>query len=275
MVERKRVNRWVPLLWILLFLPPPVSAQQKSLLLATTTSLQDSGLLDVLLPVFERKTGYFVKAIAVGSGQAIVLAQRGEVDVLLVHSPEAEKRLVTDGHGIHRRPVMHNTYRIVGPRIDPAQVQRTRSVTESFKQIASTRSLFLSRGDHSGTHEKERSLWKASGIDPEGERWYQQTGLGMGQTLHVASEKEGYTLTDSGTYMALRKKLRLLPLGPEDPKLQNIYHVIEVNPARWPKVNEAGAKAFSHFIISQEAQNLIRTFGTDSFGTALFIPWRR
>ncbi|MCX8117308.1 MAG: substrate-binding domain-containing protein [Desulfobacterota bacterium] len=260
------------LLWILFVLPLPTSSQPKSILLATTTSLLDCGLLDVLLPVFESKTGYSVKPIGVGSGQAIVMAKRGEADVLLVHSPEAERRLLDEGHGIRRRPVMFNTFLIVGPVEDPAGVRKASNVTEAFRQIASRRSLFLSRGDRSGTHEKERSLWKASGIDPERERWYQETGLGMGQTLHMASEKGAYTLTDSGTYLALRQKVRSVRLGPEDPLLLNVYHVIEVNPSRWPKVNGAGARAFSDFLFSKEAQEIILSYGVGRYGARLFLP---
>ena len=156
-------------------------SQPKTIILATTTSTQDSGLLDVLLPVFEKKTGYFVKTIAVGSGQAIAMGQKGEADVLLVHSPEAEKKFMAEGYGINRRLVMHNDFIIVGPPGDPAKIKAMKSSVESFKRIASTKALFLSRGDNSGTHAKEKSIWKATGINPEAEKWYQQTGLGMGR----------------------------------------------------------------------------------------------
>jgi tungstate transport system substrate-binding protein len=185
----------------------PVQAQQKAVILATTTSTQDSGLLDVLIPIFEKQTGYFVKTIAVGSGQAMAMGQKGEADVMLVHSPAAEKKFVEEGYGINRRIIMHNDFVIVGPPEDPAKIKGMKSASESFKKIASTDSLFLSRGDNSGTHAKEKSIWKATGVNPEGEKWYQQTGLGMGQTLNVASEKKAYTLTDRGTYLALKKNL--------------------------------------------------------------------
>ncbi|HSB07600.1 MAG TPA: substrate-binding domain-containing protein [Thermodesulfobacteriota bacterium] len=249
-----------------------INAQQKTIILATTTSTQDSGLLDVLIPVFEKKTGFFMKTIAVGSGQAMAMGQKGEADVLLVHSPEAEKKFISDGYGINRRIIMHNDYIVVGSSEDPAKIKGTRSTTESFKKIASAKALFLSRGDNSGTHSKERSVWKASGISPEGEKWYQQTGLGMGQTLNVASEKKGYTLADRGTYLALKKNLQLDILGEGDAILLNIYHVIEVNPVKWPKVNAAGAKAFADFMVSKETQNIIKTFGVDKFGSPLFFP---
>ena len=250
----------------------PVSAQQKNIILATTTSTQDSGLLDVLVPVFEKKTGYFVKTIALGSGQAMVMGQRGEADVLLVHSPDAEKKIVAEGYGINRRIVMHNDYIIAGPKEDPAKIKGIKLASEAFKKLALANALFLSRGDNSGTHSKEKAIWKAAGINPEGEKWYQQTGLGMGQTLNVAAEKKGYTLADRGTYLALKKNLNLDILVEGDAILLNVYHVIEVNPAKWPKVNSAGAKAFSDFMVSKETQEIIKTFGIDKFGSPLFFP---
>jgi len=247
-------------------------AQQKTIILATTTSTQDSGLLDVLLPVFEKKTDFFVKTIAVGSGQAMAMGQKGEADVLLVHSPAAEKKFVAESYGINRKLIMHNDFIIVGPSEDPAKIKGMRSASESFKKIASAKALFLSRADKSGTHVKEMDIWKAGGINPEGEKWYQQTGLGMGQTLNVAAEKKGYTLADRGTYLALKKSLGLDILVEGDAILLNIYHVIEVNPAKWPKVNAAGAKAFADFMVSRETQEIIKTFGVEKFGSPLFFP---
>src|SRR4030067_3732086 len=236
---------------------PSAQAQPKTIILATTTSTQDSGLLDVLLPIFEKKTGYFVKTIAVGSGQAMAMGQKGEADVLLVHAPEAEKKFISEGYGINRRLIMHNDYIIVGPSEDPAKMKGIKSSLEAFKKIASGKALFLSRGDNSGTHSKEKAIWKAAGINPEGEKWYQQTGLGMGQTLNVAAEKKGYTLADRGTWLALKKILGLDILMEGDPLLLNVYHVIQVNPARWPKVNADGGEAFSDFMVSREVQRII------------------
>jgi tungstate transport system substrate-binding protein len=250
----------------------PAQAQEKTIILATTTSTQDSGLLDVLLPIFEKKTGYFVKTIAVGSGQAMAMGQKGEADVLLVHSPDAEKKFVAEGYGINRRIIMHNDYVIVGPLGDSAKIKGVKSSQEAFKKIASAQALFISRGDKSGTDAKEKSIWKAAGVKPEGEKWYQETGLGMGQTLNVAAEKKGYTLTDRGTYLAMKKNLNLDILVEGDAILLNIYHVIEVNPAKWPKVNAAGAKAFSDFMVSKETQDMIKTFGVDKYGAPLFFP---
>jgi tungstate transport system substrate-binding protein len=247
-------------------------AQTKTVILSTTTSTQDSGLLDVLIPIFEKNTGYFVKTIAVGSGQAMAMGQKGEADVLLVHSPAAEKKFVEEGYGINRRLIMHNDYIIVGPPEDSAKIKGTKTASEAFKKIALANALFLSRADKSGTNAKEMDIWKAAGIKPEGEKWYQQTGLGMGQTLSVTAEKKGYTLADRGTYLALKKNLGLDILVEGDAILLNIYHVIEVNPAKWPKVNAAGGKTFADFMVSKETQAIIKTFGVEKFGSPLFFP---
>jgi tungstate transport system substrate-binding protein len=262
------------LLAILFVFPATTAAQpaQKNVILATTTSTQDSGLLDVLLPIFEKKTGYFVKTIAVGSGQAMAMGAKGEADVLLVHSPAAEKKFMADGNGVERRLVMHNDYIIVGPPADPAKIKGMKKASEAFKKIAATGSIFMSRGDNSGTNAKEKDIWKAAGVKYEGEKWYQQTGLGMGQTLAVAAEKKTYTLADRGTYLALKKNLGLEILVEGDGILLNIYHVIEVNPKKWPKANFTGAKAFGDFMVSKETQDIIKTFGIDKYGSPLFFP---
>ena len=165
----------------------------------------------------------------------MAMGQKGEADVLLVHSPAAEKKFITEGYGINRRLIMHNDYIIVGPAGDPAKIKGVKPTSEAFKRIASADALFISRGDNSGTHSKEREIWKATGINPEGGKWYQQTGLGMGQTLGVAAEKKGYTLADRGTYLALKKNLNLDILVEGDAILLNIYHVIEVNPGQMAK----------------------------------------
>jgi tungstate transport system substrate-binding protein len=251
---------------------PAAGPAQKNIILATTTSTQDSGLLDVLIPVFEKKTGYFVKTIAVGSGQAMTMGEKGEADVLLVHSPAAEKKFIADGYGVNRLIVMHNDYIVVGSPSDPAAIKGSKTTPEGFKKIAAANALFLSRGDNSGTHSKEKGIWTAAGINPEGQKWYQQTGLGMGQTLNVASEKKGYTLADRGTWLALKKNLDLPILMEGDPILLNVYHVIQVNPSKWPKVNAAGAKAFSDFMLSADTQGIVKTFGVEKFGAPLFFP---
>ena len=246
--------------------------KQKNIILATTTSTQDSGLLDVLIPIFEKQTGYFVKTIAVGSGQAMKMGEKGEADVMLVHSPDAEKKFIADGFGVNRQLIMHNDFIIVGPGTDPAKVKGVKSSAEAMKMIAKAESLFLSRGDNSGTHAKEKTLWKKAEITPAGQKWYQETGLGMGQTLNVAAEKKGYTLADRGTYLALKKNLGLDILVEGDAALLNIYHVIEVNSTKWPKANADGAKAFAAFMVSKNTQDIIKTFGVDKFGSPLFFP---
>jgi tungstate transport system substrate-binding protein len=247
-------------------------AQEKTLILATTTSTQDTGLLDVLVPIFEKETGYFVKTIAVGSGQAMAMGEKGEADVLLVHSPAAEKQFMEGGFGMNRRLVMHNDFVIIGPADDPARIKGLKSAAEAFKKIAASQALFISRGDNSGTHAKEKQIWKGAGVKYEGEKWYQQTGLGMGQTLNVAAEKDGYALTDRGTYLAFAKTLKLNILVEGDAVLLNIYHVMEVNPQKWPKVNFPAAKAFADFMVSKETQEIIRNFGVDKYGSPLFFP---
>jgi len=251
----------------------PTQAQaQKNLILATTTSTQDTGLLDELIPMFEKKTGYFVKTIAVGSGQAMAMGQKGEADVLLVHSPDAEKKFMADGFGTTRLIVMHNDFVVVGHPSDPAGIKGIKSTIEAFKKLAATETLFLSRGDKSGTDAKEKSLWKAAGLAPQGQKWYQETGLGMGQTLNVAAEKKGYTLADRGTYLSLKKTLGMDILNEGDASLLNVYHVIDVNGARFPKVNAAGAKAFAAFLVAKDTQTFIGTFGIAKFGGPLFFP---
>jgi tungstate transport system substrate-binding protein len=252
--------------------PVAAASDQKNLILATTTSTQDTGLLDVLNPVFEKKTGFFVKTIAVGSGQAMAMGAKGEADVLLVHSPAAEKKFMGEGNGVNRKLVMHNDFIIVGPPSDPAGIKGMKSATEAFKQIAAKGAVFMSRGDNSGTNAKEKDVWKAAGINPEGQKWYQQTGLGMGQTLNVSAEKKTYTLADRGTYLSLKKNLGMDILVEGDKVLLNIYHVIEVNPAKWSKVNTHGAKAFAEFMVTKEVQEIISKFGVDKYGRPLFFP---
>ena len=244
---------------------------KQDVILATTTSTQDSGLLDVLVPEFEKRTGYKVKVIAVGTGQALEMGKRGEADVLLVHSPQAERELVDSGVGINYRLVMHNDFVLVGPENDPAGVKAAKSAVEAFKKIAATQSTFVSRGDESGTHKKEKEIWQEAGIAPGG-RWYQEAGTGMGNTLNIASEKGGYTLSDRATFLANQKHLKLKILLEGDKSLLNIYHVMQVNPEKFAKVNAAGAKAFVDFLVSPEGQQIIGSFGVDKYGQPLFFP---
>lgn len=242
------------------------------LILATTTSTQDSGLLDVLVPMFEEQYGYHVKTIAAGSGQALRMGQEGEADVLLSHSPEAEEEFMAGGHGAERRPVMHNDFVILGPPGDPAGVRAASSAREAMALIAASGSRFVSRGDQSGTHVKELSLWRAAGVDPAGRPWYVETGQGMGATLNVANDMRAYTLSDRGTYLAQKNNLDLAILSQGDASLQNVYHVIVVNPQKHPSVNAQAARDFAAFITSPPVQAVIASFGVDRYGEPLFVP---
>ena len=248
--------------------PAPV---RESVILATTTSTQDSGLLDVLVPLFEKQTGYQVKTIAVGTGEALAMGKRGDADVLLAHAPAKEKEIVAEGFAVNRRIVMHNDFLIVGPEEDPAGIHGGSNGAESVAKIAKAEARFTSRGDNSGTHIREMSLWKAAALEPEG-NWYISTGQGMGATLLIAADKGAYALTDRGTHLVLKERTDLVPHVEGDPLFLNIYSVMEVNPERFPKVNRAGAAAFSEFIRGPEAQEIIRTFGVDRFGQPLFFP---
>jgi tungstate transport system substrate-binding protein len=246
------------------------TSQTKDLILATTTSTVDSGLLDVLIPVFEKQTGYRVKTISLGTGQALAMGEKGEADVLLCHAPEAERKLVDANVVTNYRLVMHNDFIIVGPSQDPADVRGKNSV-DAFKAIGAKESLFISRGDDSGTHKKELAIWKQAAVAPGG-KWYQQAGQGMGATLLLASEKQGYTLTDRATYLAQKANLRLDIVAQGDRGLLNIYHVMQVNEEKFTKVNAAGSKAFVEFLVAPETQKMIGDFGKEKFGQPLFFP---
>ena len=249
---------------------PSVLAGQ-AVILSTTTSTQDSGLLDVLVPLFEKKTGYSVKTISVGTGQALTLAAKGEADVCLVHAPDSEKKYVADGLLVNRRLVMHNDYLIVGPATDPAKIKGMASAVEAMQRVAEAKGTFVSRGDNSGTHQLEKKLWQEAKVKPEG-AWYLEAGQGMGATLGIGSEKQGYVLTDRATLLALKKRVQLVPLVERDRILLNIYSVLEPNPAKFPRLNATGGKAFADFMESAEVQGIIRTFGADKFGEPLFFP---
>ena len=250
---------------------------QKNVILATTTSTQDSGLLNVLVPLFEKQTGYSVKTVSVGTGQALALAAKGDADVALVAWPSLEKQYVAEGKLLNRRLVMYNDFVIIGPRKDPAKVRSSKSASGAFKAIEQAKVSFVSRGDKSGTDVLEKSLWKAAGIEPKCS-WYIEAGQGMGATLGIANERNAYTITDRGTYLALRNgvsplrnrvSLRILLEG--DRALLNIYSVVEVNPANGPRINSIGGKAFADFMVAPETQNVIRNFGK-KFGQSVFIP---
>jgi tungstate transport system substrate-binding protein len=241
-----------------------------SITLATTTSTQDSGLLDALLPVFERETGIHVKVVAVGSGQALELGRRGDADVLLTHSPVAEEQFLADGDGEQRWPVMYNDFVLVGPANDPAKVAESSDIVAAFQAIATSQASFVSRGDESGTHVKERAIWKKAQIDPQGE-WYISAGSGMAAVLRMTNEKRAYTLTDRGTFLALQKGLDLKILVENDPFLHNQYSVMLLNPQKHPQLHHDAARRFADFLRSQSGRDIIRNFGVKKYGQPLFF----
>jgi tungstate transport system substrate-binding protein len=244
----------------------------EEVILATTTSTYDSGLLDVLVPDFEDQSDYQVKIIAVGTGEALAMGERGDADVLLVHAPSSELELVESGAAINRQLVMHNDFIIVGSEDDPAGIEGMTSAADAFTTIYENEATFISRGDNSGTHKKEIAIWEDAGLDPEGQSWYEQSGQGMGATLQIANQKGAYTLTDRGTYLAQSENLDLVVLVEGDPVFFNVYHVMQVNPEKFDKVNAEGGAAFVDFMISDATQAVIKDFGVDKFGQPLFIP---
>jgi len=249
----------------------PALAQSTTVILSTTTSTQDSGLLDVLVPLFEKKTGLSVKTISVGTGQALALAARGEADVALVHAPSLERKYVEKGKMQNRRLVMYNDFVIIGPEDDPAKIKGVPKAVDALKRIAETQSRFVSRGDKSGTHLLELGLWKEAGVAPTG-AWYIESGQGMGQTLGIANDRRAYTIADRGTWLAFQRRISLPILVEKDKPLLNIYSVMEVNPANGPRVNVAGGKTFADFMVAPDTQAVIKTFGVDKYGQPLFVP---
>lgn len=237
--------------------------------LATTTSTENSGLLAEIIPMFEKQHGYSVHVIAVGTGKALRMGQDGDVDVVLVHAPAAEKHFVASGHGVERHPVMYNDFVILGPANDPAGLKGVRTVTEGLAKIAASRSIFVSRGDDSGTHKKEKQLWETAGIEPAS-TWYRQAGQGMGKVIHMAGELEGYTLADRGTWLASMDKSPLTLVLEGDQVLHNPYGIIAVNPQRYPDINHAGARALIAWMTSKAGQKAIGDFRI--VGQQLFIP---
>ena len=274
-MQRKTFSRTL-LGTLTLILPIPLylpagEAVSKSVILSTTTSTQDSGLLDVLVPLFEKKTGHSVKTISVGTGQALALAAKGEADVTVAHAPSLEKKYIAAGKLLNRRLVMYNDFVIVGPADDPAKVKSARRSVEALKLVVVSGARFISRGDNSGTHNLEKSLWKMAGIDPKG-AWYLESGQGMGATLRIANDRNAYTLIDRATYLAFQKRLALTVLLEGDKPLLNIYSVMEVNAANGPRVNNTGGKAFADFMVSPKTQTVIKSFGLEKYGQPLFVP---
>lgn len=255
-------------------LPRQPTEGEREVILATTTSTQDSGLLDVLVPAFEARSGYRVKPVSVGTGAALELGARGEADVVLVHAPEAERAWMAAGSGMDRRLVMHNDFVIVGPPSDPAGIKGMQSAAAALQRVAAAEATWISRDDDSGTHQRETRLWEEAGLNPDGSAWRLASGQGMGATLTLADQKEAYTLSDRGTYLGRRESLRLEIMVAGDASLLNLYHVMPVNPARFPAgaINAAGGEAFADFLVSGEAQELIADFGRERYGQPLFVP---
>jgi len=253
-------------LWLVAVLLP---AESGRLRLATTTSTENSGLLAELIPPFEDRTGLKVDVIAVGTGQALKLGETGDVDLVLVHARASEDAFVAAGHGVDRRDVMHNDFIILGPSRDPAGVRDMGNATEALKAIANRRVSFISRGDDSGTHKKEKALWKQAGLSPKG-RWYRDVGQGMGAVITMSDDMQAYTLADRGTYLSMKSKIALEVLVEGDPKLFNPYGIIAVNPAKHPHVNYNGAMRFIAWITSPEGQNIIGAVQRE--GQVLFYP---
>src|SRR5262245_49219138 len=270
-----RLNSYFVFSLLLLLLPSALvhgaDTGSKTVIVSTTTSTQDSGLLDVLIPLFEKQTGYSVKTVSVGTGQTLALAAKGDADVALVHAPSLEKQYVGEGKLLNRRLVMYNDFVIIGPKEDPAKIRSATGAAGALKAIEQTQANFVSRGDNSGTHVLEKALWKSAGIEPKGP-WYIEAGQGMGATLGIANERNAYTITDRGTYLALGKRVNLPILVEGDRSLLNIYSVLEVNPVNGPRINSVGGKAFADFMIAPQTQSVIRSFGVEKFGQSLFVP---
>ena len=253
--------------------PAPTTPANPTLILATTTSTQDSGLLDVLIPMFQEQYGFTVQTVAVGSGQAMTMGQEGNADVLLVHSPSAEKTFMEEGWGKDRALIMHNDFIIVGPADDPAKIKDL-GPADAFKAIATAEANFVARADKSGTSTKELGIWAKTDVNPAESKpaWYIETGQGMGASLTIASEKGAYTLTDRATFLANKDTLQLEILVEGNKTLLNVYHVITVNPDKWPKVNYDGATAFLKFMADPATQEIIAQFGVEKYGQPLFFP---
>jgi len=246
--------------------------EARSMILATTTSTQDSGLLDYLLPEFKKDTGIDVKVVAKGTGEALKLGQNGDADCLLVHAKAQEEAFIKNGFGLYRYDVMYNDFILVGPKEDPAKIKEKapNNALEALKLISSSKAPFISRGDESGTHTKEKGIWKSAAVEPKGD-WYISAGKGMGAVLQMADEKKAYTLTDRATYLSMKDKLQLEIVTEKGKELYNQYGVIMINPEK-NKIKEREAKEFIDWMVSEKGQKLIGEYGKEKYGQSLFIP---
>jgi tungstate transport system substrate-binding protein len=271
-LRRRAMKRYVILFvsMTLVLCAISVSAQER-LKISSTTSTDNSGLFEALNPAFEKRFHCRVDVIAVGTGKALKIGAAGDVDVVFVHARAAEDTFIADGFGVNRRDVMYNDFIIIGPKEDPAGIRGFKDVKKAFTAIAKKGALFISRGDDSGTHKKEKQLWKKSGIAPKG-KWYAESGQGMGAVIQIANEKKAYAMADRGTYLAYSKKIDLVILCEGDTDLFNPYGIMAVNPAKVPSANYALAMAYIGWVTSQEGQKIIREFGVEKFGQPLFIP---
>lgn len=244
---------------------------QERLKISSTTSTDNSGLFGALNPPFEKRFHCRVDVIAVGTGKALKIGSAGDVDVVFVHARAAEDKFIADGFGVNRRDVMYNDFIIIGPKNDPAGIRGSKDAKKALAAIAQKGAPFISRGDDSGTHKKEKTLWRKAGVRPMG-AWYAEAGQGMGAVIQIANEKKAYTLADRGTYLAYSKKVDLVILCENDKDLFNPYGIMAVNPARFPHVNYIMAMAYIGWVTSKEGQAIIKDFGKDRFGQPLFRP---
>lgn len=246
------------------------AAEDAAVILATTISVQDTGLLDALAGAFQAKSGYKLKAIAVGTGQALKMGRDGEADILWVHSPDDEKKFIDEGYGTRRTTFMHNDFVVLGPANDPAGIKDSQDAADAFGKIVKAKTAFVSRGDNSGTHKKEKAIWEKSKVHPDKDN-YIEAGQGMSASLRVADQKQGYILCDRSTYLSQKGTVDLIMLYEGDPSLMNYYSLILVNPARYPRVNAQGAKVLFDFLLSGEAKKITENFGKERFGQQLFF----
>lgn len=271
MRKKLALNLGIVALAVFVFTANVSARENKNIILATTTSVQDTGLLDAFIRGFQKKEGVTVKAVAAGTGQAIQMGKFGEADILLAHSPDDEKKFIAEGYGVDRTTFMHNDFVILGPETDPAGIKSAQSASDAFKKIAASGVFFVSRGDNSGTCKKENKLWESAGGVRPRKRHYIESGQSMAATIAIADEKNAYCLADRSSYLSLKKSIGLAVLYEKDRELLNFYSLILANPAKFPKVNFKEAKVFFDFLLSKEARSIVENFGVREYGQQLFF----